>query len=182
VFRSAGVTADTSQAVLGEKATRAVLYVAMTRGRESNSAHLYEREAEASEYSDVGPDGLHVLRRGSSRGAARLFRQIIATERAHRPHTNSPPKPAENACQRAWLSCSSTVAPTRCRRGEPPTAICAQRTRSGWPVTNTAPASTYTNRVTTASSCSAGPRSLAWAASQGHVVRSFLTVIKDVDR
>ena len=60
VHAAQGVTADTSHAVLGEKATRAALYVAMTRGRESNSAYL--REAEASEYSDAGPDGLHVLR------------------------------------------------------------------------------------------------------------------------
>jgi len=59
----------------------------MTRDRESNSAYLYERAAEASEYSDAGPDGLHVLRRGSSRGAAQLFGQIIATDaRAQTAH------------------------------------------------------------------------------------------------
>jgi ATP-dependent exoDNAse (exonuclease V) alpha subunit len=87
VHAAQGVTADTSQAVLGEKATRAALYVAMTRGRESNSAYLYERVAEASEYSDAGPDGLHVLRRGRSRAAAQLFRQIIATDaRAQTAH------------------------------------------------------------------------------------------------
>jgi len=59
--------------VLGEKATRAALYVAMTRGRESNSAYMYQRAAEASEYTHAGPDGPHMLRR------APLFRQIIAT-------------------------------------------------------------------------------------------------------
>ena len=67
-------------AVLGENTSRAALYVAMTRGRESNSAYLYERVAEASEYSDAGPDGLHVLRRGSSRAAAHLFGHIIAID------------------------------------------------------------------------------------------------------
>ena len=87
VHAAQGVTADTAHAVLGEKATRAALYVAMTRGRESNSAYLYQRVAEASEYSDAGPDGLHVLRRASSRGAAQLFRQIIATDaRAQTAH------------------------------------------------------------------------------------------------
>jgi hypothetical protein len=87
VHAAQGVTADTSHAVLGEKATRAALYVATTRGRESNSAYLYERVAEASEYSDAGPDGLHVLRRGSSRAAAQLFRHIIATDaRAQTAH------------------------------------------------------------------------------------------------
>ena len=59
--------------MLGEKATRAALYVAMTRGRESNSAYMYQRAAEASEYTHAGPDGPHMLRR------APLFRQIIAT-------------------------------------------------------------------------------------------------------
>jgi hypothetical protein len=87
VHAAQGVTADTSQPVLGEKATRAALYVAMTRGRDSNSAYLYQRVAEASEYSDAGPDGLHVLRRGSSRAAAQLFRHIIATDaRAQTAH------------------------------------------------------------------------------------------------
>ena len=58
VHTAQGVTADTTHAVLGEKATRAALYVAMTRGRAANHAYLYERVAEASEYSDAGPDGL----------------------------------------------------------------------------------------------------------------------------
>jgi hypothetical protein len=48
---------------------------------------LYERLAEASEYGDAGPDGPHVLRRGSSRAAARLFERIIATDaRAQTAH------------------------------------------------------------------------------------------------
>ena len=45
-------------AVLGENTSRAALYVAMTP--ESNSAYLYERGAEASDYSDARPDALHV--------------------------------------------------------------------------------------------------------------------------
>jgi hypothetical protein len=39
VLTAQGVTADTTHAVLGENTTRATLYVAMTRGRESNTAH-----------------------------------------------------------------------------------------------------------------------------------------------
>jgi hypothetical protein len=86
VHTAQGVTADTSHAVLGEKATRAALYVAMTRGRQANNAYLYERPTEATEYSD-GPDGLNLLRRGTSRAAAQLFRQIIATDaRAQTAH------------------------------------------------------------------------------------------------
>ena len=38
-----GVTADTTYAVLGENTSRAMLYVATTRGRDSNSAYLCER-------------------------------------------------------------------------------------------------------------------------------------------
>jgi hypothetical protein len=50
--------------------------------------------------------------------------------RAHRPHTNSQPKPVENARQRVWLGCISTAAPTVCRRAERPTASAAQRSRA----------------------------------------------------
>jgi ATP-dependent exoDNAse (exonuclease V) alpha subunit len=85
VHAAQGVTADTTHAVLGENTARAALYVAMTRGREANHVYLYERSAEASEYSDAGPNGLHVLRRASGRAAAQLFRHIIATDA--RPRT-----------------------------------------------------------------------------------------------
>jgi hypothetical protein len=40
VHSAQGATADTTHAVLGENTTRAMLYAAMTRGRESNSAYL----------------------------------------------------------------------------------------------------------------------------------------------
>ncbi|MCT7661009.1 helicase C-terminal domain-containing protein [Mycobacterium deserti] len=43
VHSAQGVTADTSHAVLGENATRNLLYLAMSRGRHTNTAHLYER-------------------------------------------------------------------------------------------------------------------------------------------
>lgn len=40
------VTADTSHAVLSEITSRAMLYVAITRGRHANTAHLYQRPTE----------------------------------------------------------------------------------------------------------------------------------------
>ena len=43
VHSAQGVTADTTHAVLGENTTRALLYVAMTRGRHTNTAYLYQR-------------------------------------------------------------------------------------------------------------------------------------------
>ena len=116
VHTAQGVTADATHSVLGEKATRAALYVAMTRGRE------------------------------------------------HRPPATSLPKPVASVCQCAWQPCSSTAAPTLCRGGGPPTAIGAQRPKRGRRVTNRAPTNTYASRLTTASSCNAGPRNLAGAA------------------
>ena len=88
VHSAQGVTADTTHAVLGEKCSRALLYVAVTRGRESNQAYLYERIAGEGEHEQPHPDGLHVMRRGTSRDAAALIRNIIATrdDRARTAH------------------------------------------------------------------------------------------------
>jgi len=122
VHAARAVTAGTSHAVLREKTTRAALYVATTHGRGSNNAYLYGREAEASEYSDTVPTG--------STCCAQLSGKRSAPMRAHRPHTNSQPKPVENARQRVWLGCISTAAPTVCRRAERPTASAAQRSRA----------------------------------------------------
>ena len=43
-----GVTADTTHAVLSEAAARALFYVAISRGRDANTAYLYERPVEVS--------------------------------------------------------------------------------------------------------------------------------------
>ena len=88
VHSAQGVTADTTHAVLGESTSRALLYVALTRGRESNAAYLYERKAGETEHEQAQPDGLHILRRGSTRDTAQLVRAIIANhdEQAHTAH------------------------------------------------------------------------------------------------
>ncbi len=78
VHAAQGVTADTTHAVLGENTTRDLLYVAMTRGRHTNTAHLYENTIGDSEYGHHEPDGTHVTSRGTSRDAAKLIRAIIA--------------------------------------------------------------------------------------------------------
>ena len=77
VHTAQGVTADTTHAVLGENTTRALLYVAMTRGRHTNTAHLYERSIGHSEYGHE-PDGTHLTSCGTSRDAAGLIRAILA--------------------------------------------------------------------------------------------------------
>lgn len=48
VHSAQGVTADASHALLGENSTRALLYVGMTRGRDSNTAYLYQRTSGGS--------------------------------------------------------------------------------------------------------------------------------------
>ncbi|PXX09230.1 MobF family relaxase [Mycolicibacterium moriokaense] len=77
VHGAQGVTADTTHAVLGENTTRSMLYVAMTRGRETNSAYLYERATEQEYGLDPLP-GSHVMNRGTAEKAGRLARAIVA--------------------------------------------------------------------------------------------------------
>ncbi|ARV85414.1 relaxase domain-containing protein (plasmid) [Mycobacterium intracellulare subsp. chimaera] len=80
VHSAQGVTADTTHAVLGEHTSRNLLYVALTRGRDTNHAYLYERQAGETEHEhpDQQP-GVHVARRGTSAQAAQLVRAIIGT-------------------------------------------------------------------------------------------------------
>ena len=60
----------------------------MTRGRESNTAYLYQRTAGEADHQHREREDIHVARRGSSRDAAHLLRDIIAThdERARTAH------------------------------------------------------------------------------------------------
>ena len=88
VHSKQGVTADRSHAILGEGATRAMAYVAMTRGRESNDAYIYQRLTGESEHEHSRPIAapeIHQLRRGNKYSAAHYFRMILAND--DRPHT-----------------------------------------------------------------------------------------------
>ena len=78
VHSAQGVTAQTTHAVMGERTSRALLYVAMTRGRESNTAYLYERHASETAHEHRDQPGLHVLRRGTTADAVQLVRAVIA--------------------------------------------------------------------------------------------------------
>ncbi len=81
VHAAQGVTADTTHAVLGDSANRAAAYVALTRGRDTNNAYLYEKIAGEGdhEHAEVTP-GVHIPRRGTSRQAADLLRGIIGRD------------------------------------------------------------------------------------------------------
>jgi conjugative relaxase-like TrwC/TraI family protein len=80
VHSAQGVTADTTHAVLGESATRSLMYVAITRGRDTNTAHLYQRATSDHEYGHQEPDGTHVKYRGDRHEAADLIRAILAND------------------------------------------------------------------------------------------------------
>jgi len=88
VHSAQGVTADTTHAVLGERTSRALLYVAMTRGRHTNTAYLYERHATETAHEHREEPGMHVLRRGTTKDAVGLVRAVIAHrgEAAHSAH------------------------------------------------------------------------------------------------
>jgi hypothetical protein len=77
VHSAQGVTADSSYAILGEGASRAMLYVAMTRGRHNNEAFLYQKfgnEADHDHAEPISGDEIHRLRRGNKYSAAHYFK------------------------------------------------------------------------------------------------------------
>jgi hypothetical protein len=88
VHSAQGVTADCCHAIVGEGATRAMLYVAMTRGRENNCAYIYQRlnsEADHDHTAALASPQTHRLRRGNKYTAAHLFRSILSND--DRPRT-----------------------------------------------------------------------------------------------
>ena len=80
VHAAQGVTTDDSFALLGEHTSRAMAYVAMTRGRQTNHAFIYQRisaEGDTDHRAPVVDPGIHVLRRGNGYSAAHYLRQIL---------------------------------------------------------------------------------------------------------
>jgi conjugative relaxase-like TrwC/TraI family protein len=83
VHAAQGVTADDAFTLLGERASRAMAYVAMTRGRHTNHAFIYQRIAAERDIDHTAPvvsPELHTLRRGNAYSAAHQFRQILAND------------------------------------------------------------------------------------------------------
>ena len=88
VHSAQGVTADTAHAVLAEGASRAMAYVALSRGRDTNQAYIYTRDNKEVDHDETPPvaDGeLHQLRRGTKYTAAQHLGSIVAID--DRPHT-----------------------------------------------------------------------------------------------
>ena len=97
VHSAQGVTAETTHAMLGENASRNLLYVAMTRGRAANHAYLYQRTTGEADHQHATPEtGVHVAHRGTSAQAARLVREVIGRdEPARTAHQSAADTPAE---------------------------------------------------------------------------------------
>jgi conjugative relaxase-like TrwC/TraI family protein len=88
VHSAQGVTADSSYAILGEGASRAMAYVAMTRGRHNNEAFLYQKlhqEADHEHAKPVTSPAIHQMRRGNKYSAEHHFKQILGND--DRPRT-----------------------------------------------------------------------------------------------
>ncbi|MGX9789627.1 MobF family relaxase [Mycobacterium sp. MMS18-G62] len=79
VHSAQGVTADTTFAILSDTATRALAYVAITRGRLANTAYLYQRAPEHENRRGSAEVG-HIAVRGNSQHAARALRVILANQ------------------------------------------------------------------------------------------------------
>jgi hypothetical protein len=83
VHSAQGVTTDTAHAVLAESATRAMAYVAMSRGRDTNQAYIYTRddaEADHDHGDPVAGGQLRHLRRGTKYSAAHQLRGILGND------------------------------------------------------------------------------------------------------
>jgi hypothetical protein len=116
VHSAEGVTADTTHAVLGENTTRAMLYVAMTRGRETNIAYIYERATE-QEYGLDQLQGAHVMGRPNSDHAGRLLRAIIANhDQPVTVHDIAAQTPSAAMPQRVRRIHDRRAAAVQCRR------------------------------------------------------------------
>jgi hypothetical protein len=80
---SQGVTADSCHAILGEGASRAMTYMAMTGSRHySSQAYLQKlsHEADHEHASPTGSPQLHHRHRGDKYEPAQAFRTILAND------------------------------------------------------------------------------------------------------
>jgi conjugative relaxase-like TrwC/TraI family protein len=77
-----GVTADTCHALLAaDTATRSLGYVALTRGRHSNTVRLYTAAAGEGDHEHAETTaGRHTARRGPAAEAAALLRQVLGRD------------------------------------------------------------------------------------------------------
>ena len=93
-----------------------MLYVAMTRGRDTNTAYLYQRTTE-QEYGRDPLSGSHVLDRGTAQHAGRLARAIIANhDQPVTAHQVAAQTPSAALSQRVRRICGRRASTVRRRR------------------------------------------------------------------
>lgn len=85
VHSAQGVTADTTHAVIGETASRAMAYVAISRGRDNNHIYIYIYTRETGEADHehrhlLDDTEVHQMRRGTKYDAAHFLRMILAND------------------------------------------------------------------------------------------------------
>jgi ATP-dependent exoDNAse (exonuclease V) alpha subunit len=75
--------------ILSDRASRAMAYVGMTRGRDENHLAIYPAVTNEADQHHHGDDtGIHQMRRGTKHAAAHYFRMILANDdRARTMHT-----------------------------------------------------------------------------------------------
>ena len=76
VHSAQGATADTTHALLSDNTNRALAYVALTRGRDTNTAYLYQPNTEQERQNETMKSE-HVANRGNGRQAATFLRGIL---------------------------------------------------------------------------------------------------------
>ena len=126
VHSAQGVTADTTHAVLGENASRALLYVAMTRGRHANTAWIYQRSSGSYEYDHQESVGMCHENRGRPRGrrpnpphpGQRPTVRHRSRLRRARPEMTAACNPAPGRCRGSGTTHSSIPGRRRCRAGD----------------------------------------------------------------
>lgn len=84
VHSAQGATTDTCHAVCSESTTRALFYVAMSRGRQSNACYLAQRLGGEDRLSPQQLSESNILSRRTSPQAVQLARRIVANDRGQR--------------------------------------------------------------------------------------------------
>lgn len=81
VHSAQGATADTVHAVLSENTSRTLFYVAMSRGRQANTAYLTEQLSGDQQTGHHSQSELDNASQDTSRHAAQLVRGLVANDR-----------------------------------------------------------------------------------------------------
>jgi conjugative relaxase-like TrwC/TraI family protein len=80
VHAAQGVTADTTHAVLSERATRNLAYVALTRGRDTNHLYFYEPTPEHEHAAAITDTTTRTAQRGTRAQAAAALQTVLGRD------------------------------------------------------------------------------------------------------